>query len=138
VPKNRKLRDPEVNSGKHIKPKAVIEETPDQQPPVFSLQYLQPGYTLSECDKDEAAAFAKMLGRLSQMKWSDIKTAPRHGLGFEKIARTAIKVALPPHIAEDVNFIAFRFSGMKPRVGYREGTIFHILWLDRSFSLYEH
>ena len=138
MPKNRSIRTPEPNSGKYIKPKAVIEETPDQQPPVFSLQYLQQGYSLAECDKEEAAAFAQMLARLSQMKWADIKTAARHGLGFEKIARNALKPPIPSHITDDVNFIAFRFSGMKPMVGYREGVIFHVLWLDRSFSLYAH
>ena len=138
MPKNRPLRLPEPNSGKHIKPKAVIEETSDQRSPVFSLQYLQNGYSLAECDKEEAAAFAQMLGKLSQMKWADIKTSSRHGLGFEKIARNALKVSIPNHVTEDVNFIAFRFSGMKPMVGYREGVIFHILWLDRLFSLYDH
>lgn len=138
MPKNRKLRDPELNSGKYIKPKAVIEETPDQQPPVFSLQYLQPGYTLGECDKDEAAAFAKMIGRLSQLTWSEIKTAARHGLGFEKIARNALKAPIPSHITDDVNFIVFRFSGLKPMVGYRDGAVFHVLWLDCKFRLYDH
>jgi len=67
-----------------------------------------------------------------------ITNSPRHGLGYEKIARTSIRAPIPTDITDDVTFIAFRFYGKAPMVGYREGYIFHILWIDRDFTLYSH
>jgi len=72
------------------------------------------------------------------MSWAQINQAPRHGLGYEKISHTSIKAAIPPHITEDVNFLAFRFSGKAPMVGYRKQEVFYIVWLDRNFTLYDH
>ncbi|MEK8017899.1 MAG: hypothetical protein VSS75_013585 [Candidatus Parabeggiatoa sp.] len=41
-------------------------------------------------------------------------------------------------IPEDANFLAFQFYGMAPMIGYRDGSIFYILWLDIHFSVYSH
>lgn len=78
--------------------------------------------------KDEKAGLADKLYRLSQLTWAEIKQQGRHKLGFEKIARGAIKAGIPSHITEDVDhFLAFRFDDLKAMVGYR---------LDRHFLLY--
>ncbi|MEG4867017.1 MULTISPECIES: hypothetical protein [Microcoleaceae] len=45
-------------------------------------------------------------------------------------------MAIPSHLQDDVNFIAFRFGGMAPMVGYRDGAVLYIIWLDRDFTLY--
>jgi hypothetical protein len=111
---------------------------PEQQSPLFSLFHLQKGYSLSDCTKAEKAAFADTLLRLSQLTWNEMGSSPRHGLGYERIQRDAIRSSIPIHIKEDVNFIAFRFCGKAPMVGYRDGNIFHVLWLDRAYSLYDH
>ncbi|WP_228020365.1 hypothetical protein [Sphaerospermopsis sp. LEGE 08334] len=52
------------------------------------------------------------------MGWNEIHSQGRHQLGYEKISRNAIKAPIPKFITEDVNFIAFRFSGIKAMVGY--------------------
>jgi hypothetical protein len=59
-------------------------------------------------------------------------------MGCEKIARDAIRRPIPPGVTEDVTFLAFRFHGMKPMVGYRVNEMFHIIWFDRDFTLYDH
>ncbi|RKZ51237.1 MAG: hypothetical protein DRR16_14980 [Candidatus Parabeggiatoa sp. nov. 3] len=78
------------------------------------------------------------MDRLSQLTWAEISKSSRHGLGYEKIARTSIRAPIPKHIKDDIVFIAFRFYGKAPMVGYRTDAIFHILWIDRNFTLYEH
>jgi len=78
------------------------------------------------------------LDRLSQLTWAEISKSPKHGLGYEKIAKTSIRAPIPKHIKDDIVFIAFRFYGKAPMVGYRQDAIFHILWIDRNFTLYEH
>jgi hypothetical protein len=56
-------------------------------------------------------------------------------LGYEKISKNSIRATIPSHIKDDVIFIAFRFYGKAPMVGYRKDLIFHILWIDRTFTL---
>lgn len=95
-------------------------------------------HSVDDLDKDDQAALAVQLYKLSQLSWKEIKRVPRHGLGFEKITRDAIKAPMPRQITPDVNFIAFRFNGLKPMVGFRRDRIFFVIWLDHNFKLYNH
>lgn len=124
--------------GERISARETTDIPPEQQPPMFSLRYINKGYSIAECTKDEKAALVDTLYQLSQLTWSQIKASPRHGLGYEKIDRNAIKSSIPTHIKDDVNFIAFRFCGMAPMVGYRDAAVFYVIWLDRDFTLYPH
>lgn len=112
----------------------------DLMPPVFSLERIQQsGYCLSDLCKDDKAAFAESIFKRKSISWSDIKKIDRHSLGFEKIDKSSIKAPMPPFITEDMDhFLAFRFHGMKPMVGYRKQNIFFILWFDKDFTLYNH
>ena len=136
----RRLRRPPPTQGPRIRIPDTIDEPPDQQPPLFSLRYLDRGrYSLAACQQREKAAFADTLDRLSQLSWGELRLSPRHGLGYEQIPRHAIRVPLPSHLTEDVQrLIAFRFVGNAPMVGYRVQAVFYILWLDRDFTLYDH
>ena len=131
---------------KHIKPQRPkggtrIKEpdaqvSSERQRPVFCLQYLDHEYGLSKCQKEEKAAFADTLHQLSQRDWMDLKFASKHGSGCEKIHRDSIKGRIPTIATDEVTFLAFRFYGKKPLVGFRAGRILHIIWLDRTHSLY--
>jgi hypothetical protein len=125
--------------GKRISiPSRTRDIPPEQQKPIFSLFYLRKDYCLSACTKDEKAAFADTLHKLSQITWNEISSSSRHGAGYERISRDSIRSGIPAHLKEDVNFIAFRFCGKAPMVGYRDENIFHVIWIDRAFSLYDH
>ncbi|MCC6394513.1 MAG: hypothetical protein IT167_28210 [Bryobacterales bacterium] len=115
------------------------EEDPDNAPPKFSLRYLSPDYCITACNKEEKAAFADTMKRMSQLTWAQLRQAPRHGLGYEKIERESIRARIPEVITADVNIIAFRFHGKAPMVGFRAGDgTFHVIWFDRGFQLYGH
>lgn len=114
------------------------EPSDDKQPPVFCLRYLRKGFSLPDCTQDEKVAFADRLYEMSQLTWEQLRQAHKHGQGYEKINQGSIQSGIPAHITPDVNFIAFRFYGKAPIVGYRNRRIFHILWLDRVFTLYKH
>lgn len=104
--------------------------------PKFSFTHLKGDYSLSQCTKDEKASLADTLYQLSQVTWNVIFHAPRHGIGFEKIAFDSTK-----GIREDFKekgLIAFRFYGKAPMLGYREQETFYILALDRNFTCYNH
>lgn len=135
----KKLKKPQLNKGAKIGlNEAAVKVDYDRQPPVFCLRFIDPEYCITRCTKDEKASFADKLRQMSQMTWLDLRLAPKHGAGSEKIARKAIKRPIPKQITEEVPILAFRFDGKKPMVGYRIGGTFHIVWFDRDFTLYDH
>ena len=119
---------------------ASDSENPDTMPPIFSFEKMVDGcgYSINCCDADNQAAALKRLFMLSKMKWQEIHNAPRHGLGTEKIARHSINAPIPQGISEDVTFLAIRYNGRRPMLGYRDGRTFHVLLLDHSFDAYDH
>ena len=125
------------SAGRFTVPEA---ENYENKPPVFSLERLQDGKHGFTClDREDKAQFSEAIFRRRAITWAEIKAANRHGLGFEKIARNAIKAGMPPFVTDDTDhFLAFRFSGMKPMVGYRIRDVFYVLWFDRDFTLYNH
>lgn len=133
-----RIKQPPKEEEIRIQAAPEFKDSPEQRPPEFSLRYLQNGYCVNCCQREEKAALADTLFRLSQLTWAQIKNIGRHGNGFEKIARNSIKAPIPPHVSEDVDLIAFRFCSMAPMVGYRREATFFILWLDRAFTLYRH
>jgi len=107
--------------------------------PVFCFKYLHKNYHIDKCDVNEKVSFLSTIVKLSTITWQDIEFSGRHGAGSEKIPRNAINIELPKEISDDVPFfLALRFCGMKPFVGYRNRFIFHVLYIDRDLSLYKH
>lgn len=133
-----RIKQPTLDTGARVGVSPEFAEQPEQRPPEFSFRYVQRSHCVSACERDEKAALVDKLHRLSSLTWAQLKQQPRHGLGFEKISRDSIRVPAPAHVTPDVDLIAFRFSGMKPMVGYRREATFFILWLDRDFTLYDH
>jgi len=133
-----KFKKPKLNTGTLIKPHDDAGLPPEQSKPLFSFERIQASYPLQHCTKDEKASLVDKLYQLSQLSWAEIKQQNRHKLGFEKISQDSIKTGIPAFITPDVCLIAFRFSGLKPMVGYRHEQVFYILWLDREFKLYDH
>lgn len=135
----RRISLPSARRGPRIQAPQPLPQDTEHLPPAFSLRHLAKAYCISKCTLREKADFAETLRKLGQMPWAQLKQAPRRGLGYERIARHRITAGIPPAITDDVDrFYAFRFSGRAPMVGYRDGQVFHIIWLDRTFKLYDH
>ncbi|WP_426227406.1 hypothetical protein [Pararhizobium sp. DWP3-4] len=119
---------------------SAASDNADAQPPIFSFEKMaaDTGYSVTCCQNDDQAALSRQLFTLSRLTWRDIKSAPRHGLGTEKMDRASIDAPLPKSITEDVTFLILRFNGKKAMIGYRDGRTFHILLLDHDFSAYKH
>lgn len=133
-----KLKLIKGQSGKHIKPTDEPLNKLNFDYPIFCLRHMNKYFHLDQCTDDEKVKFIDRLQKLSSMTWQQIQLAPRHGLGTEKISRDAIKAGIPTHITPDISFYALRFDGKKPFVGYKSQFIFHIVYIDRAFSLYNH
>ena len=133
------LKQPAIKAGTHLKLPPSLQAMQEIDYPIFCLKYLDRDHHLLQCSNDEKAALANKMFQLSQMSWNAIQLSGRHGNGSEKIARNAIRRPIPAFISGDVDhLLAIRFDGLKPMVGHRSGAIFHILFLDRDFTLYAH
>jgi hypothetical protein len=125
-------------SGPRIGVATTSVVNPQSQTPIFALQHMQSPYCVDNLSAKQKALFAEAMWRHSHVTWLEITVAPKHGLGQEDIPRRKIRGKIPKHVTEDVDFIALRCFGKAPMVGYRDGRIFHVLWLDHDFSLYDH
>ena len=136
----KKIKRKESRKGKRIETPQQTQNAPnyDLEHPVFCFRYLDKTHGLDRCDKDRKAALASTLYKLSQLSWKQLRLAPCHGVRYEIIDRNRFQVAIPKHITEDIALIAFRFNGLAPMVGYKDEAIFRIVWLDRSFQVYNH
>lgn len=141
--KRSSIKAPFAATGRTILSPPTSVETilrDDEAHVTFSLRYVQKGFCFEDCDDQEKLDFAKTIFKRKSLSWREIRSAPRHGLGSEKIAKSSICTSIP----EDqiplgtTDFIALRFSSKKPMVGYRLGHTFYILWFDPKFKLYNH
>ncbi|MBW8020051.1 hypothetical protein E0H95_02260 [Pseudomonas syringae pv. tomato] len=128
------------SSGSQIKARPTTVELDDSEtkPPVFSFEYLQHGWCVQDCQQDERSKMLDKLRRLSSLTWRDIRQQDRHHLGSEIIDRGSINASIPSFLTDDVKLLAFRAFDRAAMVGYRSGRIFHVLWVDRTFTLYDH
>ncbi|MGK0393328.1 MAG: hypothetical protein ACJA0B_001499 [Alcanivorax borkumensis] len=113
----------------------------DDDPILFSFERIQSGqYCFSGLDDDHKVAAADAIFKRRQLRWSELKQAGRHALGFEKMPVSQIKRApVPKFITEDKQtLLVCRYKGLAPMVGYRVRQIFYILWFDHSMNLYDH
>ena len=109
--KKKRIRNPPANRSRHIKEPSTDQPDPDAEPPKFSLRYLTGEYCISQCERDEKAAFADTLYRLSQLTWRELRQAPREKLGYEQIDRNSIRAQIPYAIPEERAMIAIRCIG---------------------------
>lgn len=114
---------------------AERQADPDLEFPAFSLQYLS---NYAAVGYEAKQALLDTIRTLSQIRWKEIYTISRHKLGFETLKRRDLNFPIPVEIGSDVTFMAFRFHGLKPMIGFRRGSVFFIVWLDLDFSAYSH
>lgn len=132
----KKIKPPKPGRGARIETRESVAPNSDDLPPVFSFEHMADTHCVTACEQQEQAAFAEALFRRGRLPWKELRQAPRHGLGYEKIDR--LNVQLPKTVTEDVSIIAFRCIGKAPMIGYRDGRVFHILFIDRAFDVYDH
>lgn len=138
-PRPPRIRGPVANDqGRRIRTHPSDDTNYNLEPLLFSLYYTLDGYCLEQCEQEARAAFADAMWRRRHLTWVEVQRAPRHGLGTEKIDRASIKVNIPDRITEDVTLLVMRFHGTRPMVGFRDRQIFHIIWFDHNYSVYDH
>jgi hypothetical protein len=135
----KSIKNPASRGGKISSAPTSNKRPSAQEHPIFSLKYLKEDFCITNCTKDEQAAFALKLHLLSQATWIDLQLAPRHGIGYELIPVQQVKISIPSEVTQDIaSFHVFRFSGKKAMIGFKDENTYHILGLDRNFKAYKH
>jgi len=135
---SKKITSPSLNQGKNIKtPENEFWHTIDY--PIFCFRHLHRDYCLDQCDQKQKADVLERVVNLSKFRWTDVRLMGRHQLGSEKISRSSIKPSIPSSITQDIEFfLAFRFSGLAPMIGFQNKAVFHIVYIDPGFQVYRH
>lgn len=108
------------------------------RPPIFSFEFLQSGWCIQDCGRDERAKMLDRLRILGKLTWKQIRQEGKHQYGTEIIHQDSIKAPIPPFVTPDTNLIAFRAYEKVAMVGYKTDRTFHVLWIDRAWKLYSH
>ena len=136
---NRQIKAHPLYHGKQLRaPETDLRTIGDDKNPVFSFQFIDPKFSITECQNDDKIKFITRIVKLSTMTWGDIKRSPRHQYGTEKIYRDSLRIKIPDHITPDTAILALRFSELKPMLGYRDRDVFHIIGCDDKFKAYDH
>jgi hypothetical protein len=132
-----KIRRPTQHSGKNIAAPEQLESS-NTKHPVFCFQYMDSDFGTEKCEKNEKVDVLRKLCQLSQQSWLDLLQKLKIQGGFTTIPREQLRRPTPAHVTEDTPIIKVRFKDAKTLVGYRDGVVFHIVWIDRDYSLYNH
>ncbi|APX94290.1 hypothetical protein BWR19_15860 [Halomonas sp. 1513] len=136
--KKRRIKDRKARTKQDLAQRRPERKSTNRETPWFCFNQLQRGHCIQDCEREQQAAVADTLRRLSQLTWGEISQAHRHGLGYEKISRDSLKVPIPPQVTEDAQLLSFRCHAHAPMVGYRVDRVFHVVWVDRAFDVYNH
>ena len=141
MPDPRNIKSLKKKKGKgsqHLKP-PDRDTPPDKLQYVsFSFRHLQLSYHIADCDNCDKIALLERMAKLCCLTWYQVYSAERHGFGTETIRRSSIRPTLPSVVTPETTIIAFRFSGLKPMVGFRTREIFQVLFLDHDRTVYDH
>ncbi|MER3386495.1 MAG: hypothetical protein RIC81_05800 [Microcella pacifica] len=87
---------------------------------------------------EQCFAFLEKWAKRSQLKWSELATHSRHGLGSEKIPSHKIKPSIPEPLRQD-DYKVLRHESNLPMVGIQAGDILYVLWIECNYGdLYDH
>lgn len=135
-----KPRRPSPEGSGRLAPPHLAADDTNTLKPHFSLEHLAPDsdFNMAKCGLHDRAEFALALRDRSQMTWAEIMQAPRKGLGCEKIG--TLKVRIPSAVPRDKHdkIVAFRFGQLARFLGFRDGRVFHVLWIDHAGKAYDH
>jgi hypothetical protein len=135
--KGKEFKKPKTERGKKINPHSSKNVSDEDRHPKFSFRLLQDTRCLSSCTKEQKAALADTLDKLSKLPWKEIRGSHRHAMGFEKIDQNSLRISVPEE-TKDKNVLAFRFCGMAPMLGVKKQATFYVIWLDTTFEAYPH
>lgn len=134
--------------GKKFKPQGGVQgklnsgeakNRPALDHPVFCFRYLRNGYGIDDLENDAKVSLVDSLWRASQKTWIQLENTGHLKGGVEKIPASQLLVGLPPSLFDDrLQVYVLGFLGKVGKiVGYREGQVFHVIWISPSHATHK-
>jgi len=110
---------------------------------VVSYRHYDPGgqYCLSNCTRDEIREYKDCVRMLTQLTWNQVllqsgKGQHKAGLAYTPYRDSDLKGASrPATVSPQLQISAVRGSQKMRLFGVRQGTVYYILWYDRTHSI---
>lgn len=124
-------------AGRIRPPPSQPEKLTSTEHPLFCFKYLRKSYDLDSCEKDDKCLVLEALIRAANQRWVELECRPHDKGGLEKIPSAQLKDGCPKEFIEldRVHVLRFRRGGRI--VGYRQGQVFHVVWVDSGHALYK-
>jgi len=142
----KKGRIPQVVSptGRHISSDAVsaAQRTPDKENPSFRFGYADlQNYCLHHANTEQIEALVKALAKMERYTWEQVRTSGGQGqhvggLGYKPVEPTKRMPRFPSDLPEDATIHEIRVTQRMRLFGYREDTIFYIIWFDPDHAIF--
>lgn len=139
------IKNPDYNKDPQFSESIANSKGHLSQNTVFCFKHIHRGYDIEKlCERrvqnKTVKSFIKKIQKLSQVEISEIMASDKFTIGYELLPISILRVKIPSSVTDDIqNVHVFRFNGKKGRIiGYYDGNIFHILFIDHSLSLYDH
>jgi hypothetical protein len=133
----KKLKQQPLSKAAHVGIDGLASRSTNGLTPHFSLEYLQSGYKVSDCEKEAQAALAERLEKLGVMTWAEIISTRKETYGCEELSVNNIS-GLPPSIKNvHKKLLIFRFGQAERLTGYREGRTLHIVLVSANHGTHK-
>ena len=107
--------------------------------PLLSTRFLQSGWGFGQMTDRMRREFLDKWHKRSLISWTEFVNHHRHGLGSEFIPKKEIKAQIPRQFQELTKFRVSRHQENLPFVGWKDGGIFYVLWIETKYGdLYSH
>lgn len=96
---------------------------------------------MKHCDIQQFKGLSDRLRIISTLTWQQLKNEPHDKYGYEALSKEIFNASFPEFAANDDVIIVFRFGGGRHGgriAGVRRDNVFHVLFIDRDFTLYNH
>lgn len=130
-----KVRPPEVSGGKRIAAPSGGGNSTQTERVILSFENFVCD-CVHACQLDHVKLWADLLRMLTSSTWQTVTSAPRQGIGFEKIPTAQLKDEITAGLPPDIDFLSFRCSGAMRMVGFRRQAVLHVRWLDPLHKAY--
>lgn len=103
------------------------------------IHFSEKDYGLRDCTIKDLVSLIRKLKVLGTKTWTEISRSGKHELGCEILKTCELRKPLPSSVPANIDKVmCFRYKEKAPMIGFREGSVFHIVFLDRDFTLYQH
>ncbi len=132
----KKLREPQRSHAQNVGVTRAKGGSTQLEPVRLSFEHFT-SECVSGCSQDKLCDWTEKLKRLTSNTWQQVTSAPRQGLGHEKIPRAQATFPIPVSVTPDVEFfLAFRCGRGARMVGFRDEATLQVLWVAERHDAY--